>query len=45
MSVRRQGTVMGGWPHLLVPMGIVVAVFVGGFAIFTHEAPRIAEDL
>jgi ABC-2 type transport system permease protein len=36
---------MGGWPHLLAPLGIVLLVFVGGFAIFTHEAPRIAEDL
>jgi ABC-2 type transport system permease protein len=36
---------MGGWWHLLVPLGIIAAVLVGGFVIFTREAPRIAEDL
>jgi ABC-2 type transport system permease protein len=44
-SVPSAAEAIGGWPQLLVPLGIVVAVFVGGFAIFAHEAPRIAEDL
>ncbi len=38
-------TAIGGWPHLLVPLGIVGAVFVFGLWFFNREAPRIAENL
>ena len=36
---------IGGAERLLVPGGIVVAVFVLGLWVFTREAPRIAENL
>lgn len=36
---------LGGWVQLLVPMGIVVAVFVIGFVVFNRSAPHIAENL
>jgi ABC-2 type transport system permease protein len=36
---------IGGAERLLVPGGIVVAVFVLGLRVFTREAPRIAENL
>jgi ABC-2 type transport system permease protein len=36
---------IGGWPRLLVPLGIVAGIFVLGFWIFNREAPHIAEDL
>ena len=36
---------IGGVERLLVPGGIVVAVFVLGLWVFTREAPRIAENL
>ncbi len=38
-------TAIGGWPHLLVPLGIVGAVFAFGLWFFNREAPRIAENL
>ena len=38
-------TVLGGWVELLIPMGIVVAIFVVGFWVFFRETPRIAENL
>ncbi len=36
---------IGGYPHLLVPLGIVVGVFCFGLWFFNREAPRIAENL
>jgi ABC-2 type transport system permease protein len=36
---------IGGWSHLLVPLGIVGAVFAFGLWFFNREAPRIAENL
>jgi ABC-2 type transport system permease protein len=36
---------MGGRRWLLVPAGILIAVFAFGFAVFRHEAPRVAEEL
>ena len=38
-------TVLGGWVELLIPVGIVVAIFVVGFWVFFRETPRIAENL
>jgi ABC-2 type transport system permease protein len=39
------GQVMGSWAALLVPLGLVAALFVLGFWVFNREAPHIAEDL
>src|ERR1700712_649283 len=36
---------VGGYPWLLVPIGIGVTVLVLGFWVFNREAPRIAEEL
>ncbi|MEH3055206.1 MAG: ABC transporter permease [Patulibacter minatonensis] len=36
---------VGGPLMLLVPIGILVAVVWGGYAVFNREAPRIAEEL
>jgi ABC-2 type transport system permease protein len=38
-------TLIGGSARLLVPAGIVIAVFAIGLWVFNREAPRIAEDL
>jgi ABC-2 type transport system permease protein len=38
-------TVLGGWVELLIPVGIVAAIFAVGFWIFFKETPRIAENL
>ncbi len=38
-------TLMGGRAWLLVPIGIIVGVCVLGYWVFSHEAPRIAEEL
>ena len=38
-------TVLGGWLELLIPVGIVAAIFVVGFWVFFRETPRIAENL
>jgi ABC-2 type transport system permease protein len=35
----------GGWERLLIPGGIVLAVFVLGYVVFDRAAPRIAEEL
>jgi ABC-2 type transport system permease protein len=35
----------GGAVRLLIPLGIIVAVFAIGFRVFNRAAPRIAEDL
>jgi ABC-2 type transport system permease protein len=39
------GQIMGSWPALLEPLGLVAAVFALGFWYFNREAPHIAEDL
>ena len=36
---------MGGRVWLLVPFGIMVAVIVLGYVVFSREAPRVAEEL
>jgi ABC-2 type transport system permease protein len=36
---------IGGTVRLLIPLGIIVAVFAGGLWFFNREAPRIAENL
>lgn len=38
-------SLLGGPIHLLEPLAIVVALFVGGFYVFNRIAPRVAEDL
>lgn len=38
-------SLLGGWIHILEPVAIVAAVFVGGFWVFNRIAPRVAEDL
>jgi ABC-2 type transport system permease protein len=38
-------TVLGGWVELLIPVGIVAAIFAVGFWVFFKETPRIAENL
>jgi ABC-2 type transport system permease protein len=37
--------VLGSKLWLLVPLGITFAIFALGFTVFSHMAPRIAEDL
>jgi ABC-2 type transport system permease protein len=37
--------VLGGWPQLLEPIAIVVAIFAVGFWYFNRSAPLIAENL
>jgi ABC-2 type transport system permease protein len=44
-SAPSAATEMGGPIHLLVPIGLVCAIFAGGLYVFAREAPRIAEDL
>jgi ABC-2 type transport system permease protein len=36
---------LGSWPRLAIPLGIVAAVFALGLWVFAREAPRIAENL
>jgi ABC-2 type transport system permease protein len=36
---------IGGAVRLLIPVGIIIAVFVGGLWFFSREAPRVAENL
>ncbi len=36
---------IGGWGLLMIPIGISVAALVGGFLLFDHRAPRVAEQL
>lgn len=36
---------IGGWPRLLIPLGIIVVSVVLGIWAFRREAPRIAEHL
>jgi ABC-2 type transport system permease protein len=39
------GEVLGSWAALVAPLGIVVAIFVVGFAVFNRAAAKIAENL
>ena len=39
------GAAIGGDGMLLVPLGVIAALFVAGLVCFTRFAPRIAEDL
>jgi ABC-2 type transport system permease protein len=36
---------IGGWTAMLIPIGVIVAVFVIGFWVFQRETPHIAENL
>src|SRR5439155_22877138 len=36
---------IGGWWHLLAPVGVAGAVVVFGALVFSRRAPRIAEEL
>jgi ABC-2 type transport system permease protein len=36
---------IGGDPRLLIPLGIIAALFAIGLWFFNHEAPRISENL
>jgi ABC-2 type transport system permease protein len=38
-------TYMGGKVWLLVPIGLIVAIWVLGFWVFNRQAPRVAEEL
>jgi ABC-2 type transport system permease protein len=38
-------TAIGGWPMMLIPAGILLALSVFAFRYFDNEAPRVAEDL
>jgi len=38
-------TAIGGYPRLLIPLGIVAVVFAVGLWVFNRETPRIAESL
>jgi ABC-2 type transport system permease protein len=44
-SAPTAAAVLGGTARLLIPLGIVAAVFVVGLVVFSRMAPRIAEDL
>lgn len=37
--------VIGGWPELAIPIGIIFGLFAVGFLVFNRAAPHIAEDL
>ena len=36
---------IGGWGWMAVPGGLTLLLLVGGYLVFNHMAPRIAEDL
>lgn len=36
---------IGGTKFLMIPLGIGLVVLIGGFFLFDHEAPRVAEQL
>jgi ABC-2 type transport system permease protein len=36
---------IGGWPRMLIPVSLFVAICALGSWLFQHEAPRVAEDL
>jgi len=44
-SASSAATTIGGGARLLIPFGLIVAVFALGLWAFTREAPRIAENL
>jgi ABC-2 type transport system permease protein len=39
------GSAMGGWEWVLVPLGLLLGIFVLGYAVFNRMAPVIAEEL
>jgi ABC-2 type transport system permease protein len=39
------GQILGGWIHLLEPLGIVALTFAIGFWVFNRSAPSVAENL
>jgi ABC-2 type transport system permease protein len=39
------GEALGSWTALLIPIGIVLAIFVLGFWVFNRSAPLVAENL
>ena len=39
------GQLLGSQVALLIPVGIAVAFFIGGFAVFNRAAPYVAENL
>jgi ABC-2 type transport system permease protein len=43
--VHDAATTAGGWPLLLIPLGIILGMFCLGLWFFNREAPRIAENL
>lgn len=44
-GTRSPARIMGGPVWLLVPAGITIGLFVLGYAVFSREAPRVAEEL
>ncbi|MTD46235.1 hypothetical protein GKE82_18560 [Conexibacter sp. W3-3-2] len=38
-------TIIGGYPRLLIPMGVIVVIFGFGVLVFRRASPRIAENL
>ena len=44
-SVPGAATAIGSWAELLVPIGVVLAVFALGFYVFNRSAPEVAENL
>ena len=36
---------IGGYPELLIPIGIGLAIIAWGYRVFSREAPRVAERL
>jgi ABC-2 type transport system permease protein len=44
-SAPSAGTAIGGDVRLLIPFGLILAIFALGLWLFTREAPRIAENL
>jgi len=36
---------IGGWPELMIPLGLIVVLFALGFWVFNRSAPLIAERL
>jgi ABC-2 type transport system permease protein len=39
------GALLGSQAWLVIPVGIILAIFVLGFFVFNHIAPKVAEDL
>jgi ABC-2 type transport system permease protein len=36
---------IGGWAWMVIPLGLIAAIFAGGFVVFNRAARHIAEDL